>query len=94
MDEAILNETERLWQITEADGPKNGEISIPNVVLDDAPGTELLIKAHNIFAGQNWENLDALACRIADDALYAAKHQGRNRVVYYPEPVATIVSSK
>ncbi len=55
IDDATLTELEASW-------PKTKELAF---AIDD-PLDRLMEKAHNIFAGKYWDNLDALAIRIAD----------------------------
>lgn len=55
-------ETEQLLDDVEASWPTNKELAF---VIDD-PLEKLMEKAHAIFRGRHWDNLDALAVRIAD----------------------------
>lgn len=62
MNDDLLNEVEA----AETSWKNEKAIVIPNIVLEEAPLTEWAVKAHNIFAGQVYDHVDALACRIAD----------------------------
>lgn len=55
--EELLDGVEGSWETK--------TITIPNVTLDHSPLKELVVKAYGIFASESYENLDALACRIA-----------------------------
>lgn len=59
-------ETDKLVDDCEQTWSESKTLTIPNVMLDDAPLTEWKVRAHAIFAGECWEALDAIVCRLAD----------------------------
>jgi two-component system cell cycle response regulator len=88
----ILSNCDETCTANQAERLRKALDSEPMIVNGQLRSVTCSFGATSWFPGD--ETNSEMLIRVADDALYAAKHQGRNRVVYQREAVANVLRSK